>query len=98
MPYQHLSASLSRVIESQRPPDFVEISLVTDDVVQIVIYLSINPDTVDVQPSVFAFATDRVASWFDTYSDLTFRQFDIFFRGVRSMMEAQKDKDRKNAR
>lgn len=98
MSYQYPSASLSKLIESNRPPDSVEIELVTDEIVQIVIYLSINPARIDVQPSIFAFATDRVAVWFDTYTDLTFRQFDIFFRSIRSMMEAQKDKDRKKAR
>lgn len=98
MPYQHPSASLNKLVESQRPPDAVEIELVTDEIVQVVFYLSLAPDKVDAQASILANAIDRVAVWFSTYSDLTFRQFDIQFRAVRAMMYFQEDRDRKNAR
>lgn len=90
------SRAVNRVAARDRVPhSTVDLELVTDDVLQVVFYIDLRPDRVHDAATTVVYAVDRVASWLDFYKYLGFRHFDLAFRGMRSMLEAQKDKDRK---
>ena len=94
MPGFEIEPSLRRVLSSDEPPEGCDIELVTDDLLQVVIYFKVEHFDVAGPAWALALAVDRVCAWLDFYKYTHFRSVEQAFAAARVMLSGRKLKDR----
>ncbi len=89
------TSNLRSLLNSKTPPPGVDLELVTDNILQVVVYLDLRDSHVDDQHWVMVEAVDRVAAYLDYYKFHPFRAFVLKFSAAWEMRSCQKTKDRK---